>query len=150
MKNPEVFEGKHFQDILKEIHTHTTDKRESIKTLMDTLAGLIKKPQDAAVVVPAVRDLLEVSVKNDEHLIKIATIIQRLMTAEGSSMGGSSIEQLLSEEEKQVLLGEAKKVQEEAGKEALDELNTALEEDVDDQELEERTRKTINRIKKSK
>ncbi|KKK56962.1 hypothetical protein LCGC14_3059300, partial [marine sediment metagenome] len=36
MKNPEIFEGKHFQDILEEIHTQAVKKRESIEILMNT------------------------------------------------------------------------------------------------------------------
>ena len=50
MKNPEVFEGKSFQDILKEIHEHSASKRSEIKTLMQTLADMIKGPHDAAII----------------------------------------------------------------------------------------------------
>ena len=85
MKNPEVFEGKSFQDILKEIYTQAVKKRKSIETLMNTIADMIKKPNDAAILVPVVRDLIDIGIKNDEHLGKIATIGQRLMTAGESS-----------------------------------------------------------------
>ena len=103
MKNPEVFEGKSFQDILKEIHEHSATKRSEIKTLMETLAGMIKGPHDAAIIAPLVREFLEVAVKNDEALVKIAVIIQRLMTAEATATG-QGLDQLLSEAAKKKLL----------------------------------------------
>ena len=107
MKNPEVFEGKSFQDILKEIYTQAVKKRKSIETLMDTIADMIEKPNDAAILVPVVRDLIDIGIKNDEHLVKIATIVQRLMTA-GESSGQESGEWVLSQEDRDALMKEAK------------------------------------------
>ena len=107
MKNPEVFEGKSFQDILKEIYTQAVKKRKSIETLMDTIADMIKKPNDAAILVPVVRDLIDIGIKNDEHLVKIATIVQRLMTA-GESSTQETGEWVLSQADRDTLMKEAK------------------------------------------
>lgn len=108
MKNPEVFEGKTFQDILREIHEHSAKKRDSIEKLMETIANMIEKPNDAAVLIPAVKDLIDIGIKNDEHLVKIATIVQRLMTADGASNVGAQGEWVLSQADRDKLLKEAK------------------------------------------
>ena len=122
--NPEVFEGKNFQDLLKDIYNNTKAKKSQIKTLMDVLAEMLKKPgstpSDAAIVAPLVKEFLEVAVKNDEHLVKIATIMQRLMSAQTVAHNTES-NSFLTEPEKARLL-------EEAEQEAMDELEKAIEE----------------------
>jgi hypothetical protein len=147
MKNPEVFEGKSFQDILKEIHGHSASKRKEIKTLMETLADMINTPHDAAIVAPLVREFLEVAVKNDEALVKIAVIIQRLMTAEATATG-SGIDELLSEDDKQKLLDEVKESQDEANKSALEELAQAVEKSDETEALAEKTKEVVNQVNK--
>jgi predicted nucleic acid-binding Zn-ribbon protein len=66
---------------------------------------LIRTPEDAAVIGPVIKDFIEVNVKNDEHLIRVAQIAQRLI---GVAAKGESIDGLLSEAEKQALLGDLK------------------------------------------
>ena len=148
MKNPEVFEGKSFQDILKEIHEHSASKRSEIKTLMQTLADMIKGPHDAAIIAPLVREFLEVAVKNDEALVKIAVIIQRLMTAEATATG-QGLDQLLSDEEKKKLLEEVQEIQEEAGEAALVELSLAVEKSDETKDLAAKTKKIVAQINMS-
>jgi len=147
MKNPEVFEGKSFQDILKEIHGHSASKRSEIKTLMETLADMIKTPHDAAIIAPLVREFLEVAVKNDEALVKIAVIIQRLMTAE-ATVTGQSLDQILSDDDKKKLLEEVQEIQEEAGNSALEELKLAVEKQDETEELAEKTKKAVSKLNK--
>ena len=140
--NPEVFEGKLFQDLLKDIYNNSKAKKSQIKTLMDVLANMLKKPgsrpADAAVIAPLVKDFLEVAVKNDEHLVKIATIMQRLMSAETVAHSTDS-STFLTEDEKSRLL-------EEAESELLDELKTAIEEDGELAELTEKVKLTIETV----
>lgn len=149
--NPEVFEGTNFKDILREIHQHSAFKRESITSLMDSLTALIKTPNDAATVIPAVRDLLEVAVKNDEHLVKIAVIVQRLITS-AQTTGGSigQIDSILSQAERDSLLKEVKKVQEEAEQDALGELKLSIEQDEDVMNLSKKVEKVKAKVKKSR
>ena len=104
MNNTKVFEGKTFEELLKDIYDNTIQKKKSIQDLKDVLSGLINNAHDAALVVPLVKDLLEVEVKSDEHLVKMATIIQRLIS--GDTGKGSGLEDLLTEQEKQDLLNE--------------------------------------------
>ena len=103
IKNPEVFEGKNFQDLLKDIYNNSKAKKSQIKILMDVLADMLKKPTarptDAAIIAPLVKDFLDVAIKNDEHLVKIATIVQRIIAAETVSHQGG-LNDFLTEEEK--------------------------------------------------
>lgn len=147
MRNPEVFEGKNFQDIMREIHEHAANKREQIKMLMDTLSKMITSPHDAAVVAPLVREFMDVAVKNDEHLVKMATIIQRLMTAETHATG-HALEELLTEEEKRTLLDEVKASAEEAAVDAVTELEEAIAADEEVRQLTEKTKEAVSKIKK--
>lgn len=127
MKNPEVFEGKTFQDILKEIYTHAENKRKTIDVLMESLTKLIKKPSDAAVIVPVVQDLLEVGIKNDDHLVKMATIVQRLITAGDPSSGGGG-EFMLTQRDRDELLEAAQADRALAEEKALKELEETVKE----------------------
>jgi len=141
-RNPEVFEGKSFQELLKDIYNNSKAKKAQIKTLMDVLADMLKKPTsrptDAAVIAPLVKDFLDVAVKNDEHLVKIATIIQRLMSAETVSKAHTD-SGFLTDDEKTRLL-------EEAEQEVLDELKIAIEEDDALAELTEKAEATIEKV----
>jgi predicted thioredoxin/glutaredoxin len=120
-KNPEVFTGKTFQDILKDIYDTTVQRRTEVEALMKTLVNLIQNSaQNAAIVAPLLKDLLEVSVKNDEHIVKIATLTQRIISSEVQA-GGVRDTELLSEEEKNKLLKEAEQ-------DAIKELHAAVAE----------------------
>jgi len=100
----EVFSGKTLADLFKEIYTNSVDKRERIHSLIEDLRPFIKNIGDAAMLVPIIKEYMDVSVKNDEHLIKLAVIVQRLAAA-ATSKGGD--ETLITEEEKRQLIKEA-------------------------------------------
>jgi hypothetical protein len=89
-----IFDDKTFSDLLKEIHVNQKKKGKQIGSLISELRPLIQNLGDATVVVPLIKEYMEISVKNDDHLLKMASIVQRLST--GNSGGGSD---LLSEEE---------------------------------------------------
>ena len=100
-----VFGSKKFSDILEEIYNNQKKKEEQISTLISELKPLIQDIGDATLVVPLLKEYLEISVKNDEQLIKMATIIQRAVQNEGNDDGNFG----MTEEEKQQLLNEVKK-----------------------------------------
>ena len=100
-----VFGSKKFSDILEEIYNNQKKKEEQISTLISELKPLIQDIGDATLVVPLLKEYLEISVKNDEQLIKMATIIQRAVQNEGNEDGNFG----MTEEEKQQLLNEVKK-----------------------------------------
>jgi len=104
----ELFKGKSFSDLMSDIYHNSKKKERQINTLIQELQPLIKNISDATVIVPLIKEYLEVSVKNDEHLVKLAAIVQRLVSA-GSKTNddGSNNEFGLSDEEKAALLKEA-------------------------------------------
>lgn len=101
----EIFDGKTLSDLFSEIYKNTDSKRQQINTFVSKLVMLIRTPEDAAVIGPVIKDFIEVNVKNDEHLIRVAQIAQRLV---GAVSKGDSVDGLLTEAEKQALLGDLK------------------------------------------
>ena len=104
MFNDEIFEGKSFSDLLKEIHTNSKRKEKQINSLIAQLQPLVKNITDATILVPLIKDYLDVGIKNDDALIKMAGIIQRAMVRSESE--GSDFN--LSDDEKKQLLDTVK------------------------------------------
>jgi hypothetical protein len=103
-KDTVIFDGKSFADLMKDIYNNSRKKDEQIKGLIDQLKPLIKNVNDAAAMVPLIKEYLEVSVKNDEHLVRLAAIVQRLLVAgdkDDKNSGG------LSDAERAQLMQEA-------------------------------------------
>lgn len=101
----EIFDGKTLSDLFSEIYKNTDTKRQQINTFVSKLVMLIRTPEDAAVIGPIIKDFIEVNVKNDEHLVRVAQIAQRIV---GAMSTGETIDGLLTEEEKQNLLKDIK------------------------------------------
>ena len=93
-----LFGKKTFADLLKEIHTNSSNKEKEIRALIDTLKPFITSAGDAVIIVPLIKDYLDVSVKNDDLLIKMVGIVQRAMN---SNTGGEDL--LLSDSDKEML-----------------------------------------------
>ena len=96
----EIFEGKSFEGLLKDIYENSAKKEKQINERILQLQPMIKNMGDATILVPIIKEYLEVSVKNDEHLIKMAAIVQRAMTRDT----GNNTDGLLTEAEKSQLL----------------------------------------------
>ena len=94
-KDTELFKGKSFADIMSDIYTNSKKKDRQIKLLIAQLEPLVK-------------EYMEVSVRNDDQIVKLAAIIQRMMKDANSddSAGGLG----LTEEEKRQLLENAKEI----------------------------------------
>ena len=73
-----IFEGKTSSDIFKEIYNNSKKKDKQVNSLIAELKPLIQNIGDAPVVVPLIKEYLEIGVKNDEHLIKMMAVIQRI------------------------------------------------------------------------
>jgi hypothetical protein len=102
----ELFKGKSFADLLKDIYSNSQKKDRQINVLISELRPLIKNIGDATVIVPLIKEYLEVGVKNDEHLVKLAAVVQRLISTNNKVQADTGQSWLLSEEEKQQLLAE--------------------------------------------
>ena len=89
--NQVIFDNKTFSDLLKEIHTNQKKKGKQIGQLIAELRPLIQNLGDATVVVPLIKEYMEISVKNDDQLIKMAAIVQRLSTGASSTGDGGML-----------------------------------------------------------
>jgi hypothetical protein len=94
-----IFKDKKFSDLLEEIYDLQQEKNNQVTVLINELKPLVQEIGDATLIVPLIKEYLEISVKNNEQLIKMAGIIQRTLQ---SSAGGDDLG--LSEEEKNQLL----------------------------------------------
>jgi len=100
-----IFDDKTLSDVFRDIYKNTESKREQINTFVTKLVRQIRTPEDAAVISPIIKDFMEVNVRNDEHIVRIAQIAQRAI-AIGTKATSST--ELLTEEEKQQLLSNIK------------------------------------------
>ena len=97
----EIFEGKSFQDLTKDIYKNTTDRKKQIDLLISEIHGFITTIDDVVLVAPIIKEYMDVAVKNDEHLVKLAGVIQRILS---KSTGGDEESLLLSDAEKEDLI----------------------------------------------
>lgn len=102
----EIFKGKSFSDLMKDIYSNSSKKDRQINLLIGELRPLIKNVGDATVIVPLIKEYLEVGVKNDEHLVKLAAVVQRLVSTNNRVQAETGNSWMLSEEEKRQLMGE--------------------------------------------
>ncbi len=100
MDDNEIFEGKTLSDLFEDIYENTTKKRAQIDELLKSLIPYLTNVSDVEVLGPIIKDLMDVKVKNDEALIRMAQIAQRAVKTDTG--GGSNFE--LTEEEKRQLL----------------------------------------------
>jgi hypothetical protein len=98
----EIFEGKSLSSLFKDIYDNTEYNKKQLDILTKELVQFIKDGDTAVQLVPMIKEYLEINVKNDDQLVKMAGIVQRLISAE--SKVGAENEFGLSEEEKSQLL----------------------------------------------
>jgi len=101
----ELFKGTNFSDLMRDIYHNSKKKSRQIDSLIKSLEPMIKNAGDATVIVPMIKDYLEVSVKNDDALVKLAAVCQRLVSASMKDDDGN--EYGLTDEERARLLEEA-------------------------------------------
>lgn len=103
----ELFDGKSYKDLMKDIVTNTENKRDQIDIVISDLRNQIKTINDAIVLAPIIQTYLDIGIKNDESLVKLAAVVQRLISA---TSGGEDSGGILSEAEKEQLLKTIKEV----------------------------------------
>lgn len=109
----EIFDGKSFKELCKDIYERSDQKKDNLDLLISELRPFVRGIDDAIQVVPLIRGYLDISISNDEQLVKLAQVVQRLQTARVVSGGGES---LLSEAEKDALWQEVKDASTEVNK----------------------------------
>ena len=98
----EIFKGKTFQDLTKDIYENTTKRKVQIDLLISEIHGFITTIDDVVLVAPIIKEYMDTAVRNDEHLVKLAGVLQRIIS---KSQGESDESMLLSDEEKAELMG---------------------------------------------
>ena len=96
--NQLIFDDTSFSDLLKEIHGNQKKKAKQLASLIAELRPLVQSLGDATVVVPLIKEYMELAIKNDDALIKMAGIVQRAMN---SKMADT--DEILSDEDKEML-----------------------------------------------
>lgn len=103
----EIFENKTFKKLCQDIYERSESKKTVLETLISQLRPMINNINDALMVVPLIQKYIELGVKNDDQLVKLAAIFQRL---QASKIEAGSGEALLSDEEKEQLLRQVQEV----------------------------------------
>jgi hypothetical protein len=97
----ELFKGKNLSDLFKDIYVNQLSKKNKISEQIDFVRSLIKDGKDLSHIGNVLTDLINASIKNDDQLVKLAAVVQKIITAERRSDIDNG---LLTEEEKQQLL----------------------------------------------
>lgn len=106
--NFELYKGKSFSGLCKDIVKNSESKKDQIDILVSELRSLIKTVNDAVIIVPLIKDYYDVGVKNDEQLVKLAAVVQRLVAKSESSAEGLNM--MITDEERKQLMDEVIKI----------------------------------------
>ena len=117
----ELFPGKNLSGLFKDIYENQVNKKQRISELIAEMKKVIRHAGDMAVIGPIIKDLVDTSVKNDDSLIKMAAIAQRIIGASQKAEGDAGF---LSDDEKEQLLSQL----EETAKEVVDEQEHKVDE----------------------
>ena len=101
-----IFKDKKFSDLLEEIYDLQQQKNTQVTALIQELKPLVQEIGDATLIVPLIKEYMEIGVKNDDALIKMATIIQRVVNTVHDDSGIG-----ITDEEKEALMAEMEKLQ---------------------------------------
>jgi len=124
----ELFPGKNLGGLFKDIYDNQQTKKLRISELIAEMRKLIRHSGDMVVMGPIIRDLIDSSIKNDDSLVKMAAIAQRIIGAQHKAEGDAGF---LSNEEKEQLLRELEETVHEVADEQdikVDELTNEIEE----------------------
>ena len=99
----ELYDGKNYSDLLKDIVKNHKSKQSQIKGLVEQLTDMVSEPGDAVMIVPLIKGYLDSDIKNDEAVVKLAQIAQKAAQpsgADGSSFSDKDLELLFSDIQK--------------------------------------------------
>jgi DNA repair exonuclease SbcCD ATPase subunit len=143
-KNEELFKGTTFADLMSDVYHNSKKKDRQISQLIAQLQPLIRNASDATIIVPLIKEYLDVAVKNDDHLVKLTAIVQRYISTKQTIAGADS---LLSDEEKQQLIKIAESTLESELTDEIEDLRTM---DSKQSQLESRIQEAQNKIQGAK
>ena len=107
-----LFGNTSLSDLFKQIHRNNKDIDKQINELIDNIKPLATSNAGSAVMLmPTVKDLIDVNVKNNDQLLKMAGIAQR-----AASINASAGNELINMDEISALLEDQKSIQEQSQK----------------------------------
>lgn len=86
----ELYKGKKYSDLLEDIVSNHNTKQSQIKALINQLTNMVSEPGDAVMIVPLIKGYLDSDIKNDEALVKVAQITQKIAAPGGAESTGFS------------------------------------------------------------
>lgn len=104
--NFEIYKGRTFASLCKDIVKNSENKKDQIDVLISELRTLIKTVNDAIIIVPLIKEYYDVGVKNDEQLVKLAAVIQRILSKQNEGGDGSGGPFMITDEERKQLMQE--------------------------------------------
>ena len=107
MKDTNVFDGKDLSHLLKDVFEQSERKRDILYGVIFQLRAMMTDLDSVIMVGPVLKEYIDVLTRSDEHLLKIATIVQRIVSADAYQKGGGDLSELLSPEERKALLAQA-------------------------------------------
>lgn len=135
--NFELFPGKDLSGLFKDIYDNQQNKKSRISELIAEMKKVIRHSGDMAVIGPIIKDLVDTSVRNDESLIKMAAIAQRMIGAQNKAEGDAGF---LTDKEKEQLLSQL----EDTIAEVSDEHDTKVDELTNEvEELKQKVNKNV-------
>ena len=124
----ELFPGKDLSGLFKDIYDNQQNIKSRISELIAEMKKVIRHSGDMAVIGPIRKDLVDTSVRNDESLIKMAAIAQRMIASKDKVEGDTGF---LTDKEKEQLLQQLEDVVETASDEIgnqVDDITNEVEE----------------------
>ena len=118
----ELFKGKNLSSLFEDIYNNQLSKKAKISSLIEELKKMIRHAGDVASIGPILSSLIDSSVKNDDQLVKLATIATKIIAAEKKTEGQDGF---LTEFEKNQLIQELEETKQEV--ERVDDLEFELE-----------------------
>ena len=76
--NTEIFKGKTIAKLMEEAYKDKNDKSSQLRSMINQLKDLINDGGDAVMMVPLIKEYMDLLIKNDDTIIKILTIIQKI------------------------------------------------------------------------
>lgn len=107
----EICDGKTFRDLCRDILDRSNNKKNQMDMLYSDMRTYIKDAPSALNFIPHIKALLDTGVKNDDQLVKLASVLQRLQSTQIEVSGGDGVG--LSEEEKSQLMKEVDEIKKE-------------------------------------
>ena len=101
--NFEIFKGKSFKDLCKDIYVNQVHRKEQLEILINDLRKMCTKIDDQPLIIPFIKDYINAANVNDEHLIRLAAIIQKLIVADEQSKVASGGLGMSDEERRQIM-----------------------------------------------